>query len=187
MRTAHERQLQTAGVNWLKMALPELLVIAIPNEQVAFGRTEEEQKTNMIRMKLMKDAGLYPGAADLILFKKTDLAKGLMWVRFLETKDKTPQSKNQKNFQQEVEDRNGIYAIWRSLPELDAIIRGWGLSPLCEIPVSTHRSKRLVTQNMIRAVNMEGAEERIAERKKMRGQASDNSEEVKHPLKDWFV
>lgn len=151
--SSNERKLQTMGVSWLKMALPNVLVIAVINElpQTSWA-TDEERKANLIRMTLMKAMGLYPGAADLILLWQ---ANGLQ-IRFLETKDKAPQSIAQKEFQKRLEGIGGIYYIWRSLPELEALCRSWGLIPAAPVPKgATPATKKQLKFNMLHELRME--------------------------------
>lgn len=163
---SHERRLQTMAVTWLKTTLPHVLVIAVINElpQTAWGPdfTEEfkaaERRANMIRMTLMKAMGLYPGAADLILLWND--GKQLQ-IRFLETKDKAPQSGPQKDFQKRLESIGGIYHIWRTLPELEALCRSWGLLPATPTPKgSTPLTKKQLMANMLHEFNMENKNER---------------------------
>lgn len=161
---SQERRLQSMAITWFKTALPHVMVIAIinemprtripeglPNEVVNIIR-EYEEKAALIRMMLMKQMGLYPGAADLLILwwdKKLE-------VRFLETKDKAPQSKNQKDFQKRLESIGGIYHIWRSLPELEALCRSWGLLPAAPTPKgATPLSKKQLMANMMHEFNME--------------------------------
>lgn len=144
---SNERKLQTRGVDWLKIALPEIMVIAIINELPQTSGSDEERKANMIRMQLMKQMGLYPGAADLFLFKQGSSA-GEMWVRALETKDKAPQSGNQIKFQSAWQKISGVYNIWRSLPELYELTISWGLKPLCQPPDMVPVTKRQLLGNM---------------------------------------
>lgn len=141
-RGSAERKLQTKGVQWMNMTMPAVLVIAVINElpQTSWGPEfseelrERERKANMIRMTLMKGMGLYPGAADLIVLWNDGRE---LQVRFLETKDRTPQSVNQEKFQKRLEAIGGVYRIWRSLPELEDICRSWGLVPAMTAPKGT--------------------------------------------------
>lgn len=149
--SSNERRLQTHGVSWLKMALPEIMVIAVINELTRFGG-EDEAKTAMIRMQMMKAAGLYPGCADLILLWND----GALQIRFLETKDKSNQSVNQKAFQARLESLGGSYSIWRSLPELEALCRSWGLKPAAPTPKGEMPLTRKQLQaNMLHELRLE--------------------------------
>lgn len=152
-RKSEERRLQMAGVNWIKVALPNVIVIAVSNEQQSYGRTEEEKKTNMIRMKLLKDIGLYVGAADLFIYWSGG-RKGLMNVIAAETKYDTDQSPKQKDFQKDWERIGGDYYVWRSLKQLHEICVSRGLKPLCQPSVTTLGSKKQLTQNLYHEMNM---------------------------------
>lgn len=157
--SSNERRLQTAGVNWLKMAVPEVMVMAVINELPQAGKqTEEERKVNMIRMMLMKQMGLYPGAADILLFKAGP-ERGTMWVRALETKDKAPQSASQVRFQKHWESIGGYYRIWRSLTELHDICVEWGLTPVVKPPDYMPTSKSHLIAGMLHNFYMETKKE----------------------------
>lgn len=159
---SQERKLQTRGVQWLNMTLPHVMVIAVINE-IPQTRSENEQerereaRANMIRMVLMKQMGLYPGAADLIILWDS----GKLEIGFLETKDKAPQHKNQRDFQKRLESIGGRYRIWRSLPELEAICHEWGLVPAAPSPKgATPLNKKQLIFNMTHEQNMQWARER---------------------------
>lgn len=103
----------------------------------------------------MKAAGLYPGAADLILLWNDGEE---MQVRFVETKDKSSQSKNQKDFQKRLEDIGGIYNIWRSLTELYELTISWGLKPIVAPPSITPHSKKALMYNMYHQFMLDSVE-----------------------------
>jgi len=150
--SSNERRLQTQGVNWLKMALPQVMVIAVINELPQTNGSDEERHANMIRMQIMKGMGLYPGCSDLILLWND----GAMQIRFLETKDKAPQSVNQRAFQLRLEWLGGVYHIWRSIPELESLCRSWGLKPAAPAPSGgTPHNRKQLQANMLHELNLE--------------------------------
>lgn len=151
---SNERKLQTMGVNWLKLALPDIMVVAVINEIPQSGWSEEEQRINMIRMVLMKQMGLYPGCCDLFLFKQGS-TPGELWVRALETKDKASQSSKQVAFQKHWESIGGIYHIWRNLTELHDLCVSWGLKPIVAPPATTPLSKKQLMGNMMHQFMLE--------------------------------
>lgn len=166
---SQERKLQSMGVTWLKTTLPQVMVIAIVNElprtripeglspEVVNTIREYEEKAALIRMTLMKSAGLYPGASDLILLWHDKV----MQIRFLETKDKAQQHKNQKDFQKRLESIGGIYHIWRSLPELESLCRSWGLLPATPVPKgTTPLTKKALMGGMMHEFMMETKKEK---------------------------
>lgn len=153
---SNERRLQTRGVDWLKLALPDVMVIAVINELPRTINSEEEAKTAMIRMMLMKQMGLYPGCSDLILLWND----GALQIRFLETKDKAPQSVNQEKFQKRVESIGGIYNIWRSLDDLYSLVLNWGLKPVCAPPGITPVTKKQLMQSMYHQVMLDLSKEK---------------------------
>lgn len=149
---SNERRLQTRGVDWLKLALPQVMVIAVINEIPQAGaQSDEARKANMIRMMLMKQMGLYPGCSDLILLWND----GNLQIRFLETKDKAPQSVSQKKFEDRIRRLGGVYNIWRSLGELYELCLSWGLKPLCAPPGWVPETKKQLLQNMYHQVMMD--------------------------------
>lgn len=154
---SNERRLQTRGVDWLKIALPDVMVVAVINEMPQTNGSDEERKANMIRMQLMKQMGLYPGTSDLFLFWP-GRGIGEMNVRALETKDKSPQSINQEKFQKRWESMGGIYHIWRSLSELYELCLSWGLKPLVAPPGWVPVSKKQLLCNMYHQMMMDGLE-----------------------------
>lgn len=149
--SSNERRLQTRGVQWLKSALPNVMVVAVPNEDPIAARTEDEVKTKIIRIQLLKSMGMYPGAADMFLFWND----GVLQVRALETKDKAPQSRNQKKFQAHWEKIGGIYHIWRTLPELYDLCVSWGLKPVVAPPGWVPATRKQMQANMYHQIMMD--------------------------------
>lgn len=161
MLSSNERRVQTMGVTWLKTTLPHVVVIAVINElprtRIPDGFPKEvyeyEEKAALIRMTLMKQMGLHPGASDLILLWNDGRT---LQIRFLETKDKSSQSVNQEKFQKRIEGIGGIYHIWRTLPELEALCRSWGLEPATPTPKgATPLSRKQLMGSMMHEFMME--------------------------------
>lgn len=155
-RESKERKLQTRGVQWLKVNFGErkdLVIIAVINEmpRIITAETEEEKervaKMYIIIGRLMLGMGLYPGAADLFLYRRGS-TPGEMKVLALETKVDAPQSTKQEKFQSHWESIGGIYKIWRSLEELHDIIVAWGLEPLGKAPSFVPETKKQLMHSM---------------------------------------
>ena len=71
--------------------------------------------------KRLKDAGLRPGVPDIML-----VHEGM--ARFIELKSyKGVTSPAQKQAHKDIERAGGCVAICRNLPEVDGVLRGWGI------------------------------------------------------------
>lgn len=140
--TSNETNLQTRGVDWLRMCLPDVMIVAVPNEMAsAIPRQVPDEIAHNIRMARivkLKGMGMYPGAPDIFIFWASD---GGLQVGALETKDKAPQSGNQVKFEKHWNKIGGRYAIWRSLEQLQTICESWGLKPAFNTPDFTPTSR----------------------------------------------
>lgn len=107
MQTEHA--IQVACVSWFRAEYPQFLILALPN---AAQRSE--------RMgRWMKDEGLLPGAADLIVIIHND-------ILFVEMKTaKGRQQETQKAFQKRVEKLGFGYIVCHSTEEFELKIRRW--------------------------------------------------------------
>jgi hypothetical protein len=155
--SSDEITLQTRGIEYIKAACPNLMIISIPNEQAMgtpyvgdkiyallakHGLIEElkehAHKQRMITIQKLKRMGMYVGASDILLFSdKEEFA--------LETKDKAQQSVNQEKFQKHWESLGRKYAIWRTLTELHDILKEWGLNPQFRPPCYTPSTRKQMT------------------------------------------
>lgn len=145
--TRPEQSLQTRGVEYIRYALPNVMVIAVPNEQAIIrprfseriyaliakaGLLDELDESistqRMIRIQAMKRMGMYPGCADLLLFWQDGQFAAL------ETKADTRQSVNQEKFQEAFEQLGGRYKIWHNLTELHDALVSFGLNPITTPP-----------------------------------------------------
>lgn len=138
-RKSQESNLQTRGVDWLRMCLPRVVIIAIPNEWAAAVPKElpNAKERRMARIQKLKGMGMCVGAGDiLIAWDDNGLQTGM-----LETKDLAPQSVNQVKFEKDWTKIGGRYAIWRSLEELQKICELWGLKPVFNTPNFTPTSR----------------------------------------------
>ena len=165
--SSDERTLQTRGVEYIKTACQKLMIIFVPNEQ-AMGTPyvgdkiyallakhglidelqEQAAKQRMIAIMNLKRMGMYVGAADILLFSDDNEFA-------LETKDKAPQSKQQKEFQKDWESRGRKYAIWRSLTDLHDILKEWGLDPQFTPPNYTPTTKKQMQCAMLHQFHMD--------------------------------
>ncbi len=104
-----EEDIQTACVNWFRLAYPTFVVLAIPNG----GTRNAKEAANM------KRAGVLAGAADLLVI-------GYGAVLFIEMKSaKGKQTELQKKFQKAVERLGHQYAVCHSLQEFQMTIERW--------------------------------------------------------------
>ena len=113
-----ESRIQKACVSWFRMQYryKRRVLFAIPNGAKLSGN----QTQRAITGKRMKEEGLVPGVADLFL----SIASGEYHGLYLEAKTATGrQSDSQKEFEQDVISEGYGYALFRSLPEFQAIVR----------------------------------------------------------------
>lgn len=104
-----EESIQTACVNWFRLAFPRYLCFAEPNG----GSRNKLEAINM------KRAGVLAGVSDLILV--ADHA-----ILFVEMKTETgKQSAYQKKFQADVERLGFGYEVCRSLQDFQRTVERW--------------------------------------------------------------
>lgn len=170
---SQEHKLQKRGVEYIKMMLPHVMVIAVPNEQAIMkprfsekifalimraGLMKELEDSiatqRVVRIQELKRMGMMPGAADLFLFWQDN---GLQ-VAALETKDKAAQSVNQKKFETAWTAIGGRYRIWRSLPELYDALLSFGLNPKTPPMNWVPHTKAQMTQGIYHNMLMQDAE-----------------------------
>lgn len=171
--SSDERKLQTRGVEYIRYTLPHVMVVSVPNELPQpslperifnmvkkFGMLDEWleslQTQRIITIQNMKRMGMFPGAADLFIF--WNHGNGLQ-IGALETKDKAPQSKNQEKFETAFTKLGGRYQIWRTLPELQRILEGWGLVPIANAPRSVPYTRARMQGTLIEDMMLTFAKE----------------------------
>lgn len=173
---SQEHKLQKRGCEYIKMMLPHVMVIAVPNEQAIIkprfsekifalimraGLMKELEDSiatqRVVRIQELKRMGMMPGAPDLLLFWQDN---GLQ-VAALETKDKAPQSANQKKFEAAWNKIGGRYRIWRSLPELYDALVSFGLNPKTPPPGYVPHTHKGLVCDMLHLMQMQDTEDRI--------------------------
>lgn len=116
--THEESKMQQSCVLWFRIQHRKLLLFAIPNGAKLSGSQEQRA----ISGRRLKNEGLVPGVADLFLMVPSGDYAGL----FLEAKTKTGrQQDSQKEFEKNCLGAGYGYAIFRSLGEFQAIIKGY--------------------------------------------------------------
>ena len=109
-----EQELQKAVVWWLAVAAPDLLYFSVPNAVNVKGGGRAGA--------FNKEMGVRPGVADFCFILPHGRAA------FIELKaPKGTQTDTQKEFQKECTKRQVPYHICRSLDEVEAVIREWGV------------------------------------------------------------
>lgn len=112
MSAGPEDILQMQIARFLKIAAPGLMWWHVPNG--GYRNPREAKK--------LKDMGVLPGVADLCFL----LPGGLSG--FIELKvGKNPQTQSQKDFALAAIANGAAYAVCRSLAEVDATLRAWGV------------------------------------------------------------
>lgn len=108
---ASEDDFQRIVVGYLRVAAPELCVFAVPNG--GYRHPAEARK--------MKGTGVMAGVADLCVM-------GPGFVGWIELKTKTGrQQPSQKTFEDTCKRLDIPYALCRSIEDVEATVRGWGL------------------------------------------------------------
>lgn len=172
---SQEHKLQKRGVEYIRMELPHVMVIAVPNEQAIIKPRFSDKIFNLImraglmkeledsiatqrvvRIQELKRMGMMPGAPDLLLFWQDS---GLQ-VAALETKDKAAQSVNQKKFEAAWEAIGGRYRIWRSLPELYDALLSFGLNPKTCPPNYVPRTQKDLICDMMHLMQVDDTKDR---------------------------
>lgn len=104
-----EENIQTACVDWFRLAYPRYIVFATPN-----GGSR-----NVVEAANLKRSGVLSGVSDLIIVASHA-------VLFVEMKTKTgTQQASQKKFQADVERLGFEYKICRSLPDFQRTVEKW--------------------------------------------------------------
>lgn len=101
-----EHRLQSSMVKWFRLQYPQMIhnLLAIPNAGKRTARMGA----------YMKEEGLMPGAADMILLKSNRFYGALL----IETKTKTGyQSKSQKEWEQKIINDGYKYVVVRSIED----------------------------------------------------------------------
>lgn len=120
---SRESQIQQSAVRWFRLQYPNLsrLLVHIPNEG--------KRNIKMIKGRAvciggarLKAEGLVKGASDLVLFVPNENYHALCLETKVGGEHKTYQSKEQKEWQQEVENQGYKYVVYRSIDEFISII-----------------------------------------------------------------
>lgn len=131
-----ESYTQQAAVKWFRMQYPQYarLLIHIPNEgkrSTKLVRTRDGYKTVCISGSRLKAEGMVKGVSDLVLFVPNGRYHGLCIETKTESIDgngkkvRTYQSKEQRQWQEEVERQGYMYAVYRNVEEFVKIVNGY--------------------------------------------------------------
>lgn len=131
-----ESYTQQAAVKWFRMQYPQYarLLIHIPNEgkrSTKLVRTRDGYKTVCISGSRLKAEGMVKGVSDLVLFVPSGRYHGLCIETKTESMDgngkkvRTCQSKEQRQWQEEVESQGYMYAVYRNVEEFVKIVNGY--------------------------------------------------------------
>lgn len=149
VRKSEERSLQITSKSWFDWSLPDVLAIHVANE-VYFG---EDRDGAVIQMSLLKKMGFLPGTTDWLLFWiARNIANGdpfnnnVSMRAAIELKIDTELSPKQKEFRDKWVKTGGLYAECRSMKEIEAAVKGWGLKPKYPIPIANAESRRQMRQ-----------------------------------------
>lgn len=113
MAAGPEDILQMQVVRYLRLVAPSLMVWHCPNGGYR----------NPCEAKKLKDMGVLPGVADLCFLLPGGLAA------FIELKvGRNPQTQGQKEFATSAIANGAAYAVCRSIDEVDATLRAWGVT-----------------------------------------------------------
>lgn len=129
-RAQPETQLQRAVIHYIRMAAPHALCFAVPNGG----------KRSKIEAAIMKSTGVMPGVADLLLFWQREIFKSerdlcgnsiayyLPEHGAIELKaGKNTVTPTQKDFRDKWAGLGGKYALCRSLDDVQAALKMWGV------------------------------------------------------------
>lgn len=112
MAAGPEDILQMQVMRYLRVVAPSLMVWHVPNG--GYRNPREAKK--------LKDMGVLPGVADLCFLLPGGLSA------FIELKvGKNPQTQSQKDFAVAAIANGAAYAVCRTLNEVDATLRTWGV------------------------------------------------------------
>lgn len=140
-----EALLQVAFINWIRTALPDVLVWHVYNENAA----------NAIQGKIKKDRGVLAGVHD----------NHLVWAdrNYATIELKSPEkaasqvkySDTQQSFAERLDKVGFKHACCQNGEQIEAVIRGWGLLPKYSFPRSlaatgSQMFRRLVADELYR-------------------------------------
>lgn len=127
-----ERDLQIAVVQYFRWALPDVL----------FFHPANERATSLAYGALLKKMGVLAGVPDLLLFWKRVQMDNNMGVEYeapiraaLELKSSAGNlSVKQREFQLKWLNSGGLYALCRTMQEVEQAVKSWGLQPKYPAP-----------------------------------------------------
>lgn len=131
-----ESKLQIAFINWMRSALPEVIVFHVYNENA----------TNAIQGKMKKDRGVLAGVHDNCLI----LPDGKFASIELKNPDK-PKSSNkysdaQKAFAERLDKAGCKHACCQNAEQIEEAIAAFGLKPKFRFPAALVSTKKLMLQ-----------------------------------------
>lgn len=127
-----EAKLQIAVINYIRMAFPDVLVLAVPNGG----------KRSMIEAAMMKKMGVLAGVSDLLLFWQ-----GGYGAIELKRPDKAARmSENQIGFAEAWQQRGGKFACCNSLDGVEAALKQWGLATRYKTPPMEKSGRNMLMQ-----------------------------------------
>lgn len=155
-RTNPEGKLQVGVCNYLNVAHRDVYYFHVPNQRDG----------DIIQMSYLKKLGVKAGVADLILVWKrlftyigadgNTVTIAYPQMGALELKSpKGYQSDTQKAFQERWVKLGGLYAVCRSMNDVEAALQSWGLKPGCAAPRHLDNTKKQMTQNMYHQIMMD--------------------------------
>lgn len=125
-----ERSLQITTMSYLAYALPDVLAFHVENEG----------KTSLAAGALAKKMGKMPGVADILLF---------WFPHHAAIELKAPDGKlspAQVIWRDRWIATGGLYALCRTLPEVEAAVKSWGLKPKYQTPLANTQSGKQMRQ-----------------------------------------
>lgn len=135
-RDSGEALLQVAFINWMRTALPDVLVWHVYNETGRNSRDANSEKWAAIQGKIRKDRGVLAGVHDNHLV----WAPGCFATIELKSPNKAAsQSKysdKQQAFAERLDKVGFKHACCQSGEQIEATLRGWGLLPRYSFPRS---------------------------------------------------
>ncbi len=140
-RKNEERSLQITSKSYFDWALPDVLAFHCSNESY-FG---ENRESAIIQMALLKKQGFLPGVPDWLLFWHCPMY-GLRFAAIELKIGRNDLSESQIKFRDRWIKVGGIYAVCRSMDEIETTIKDWGLKPKYKTPLANERSGRQMQQ-----------------------------------------
>lgn len=121
-REQPETELQIAVIEYLRMALPDAIALAVPNGG----------KRSVVEAKIMKAMGVRAGASDILVcwgFLRDDLYRdpGALWIELKAGRGRL--SRAQEEFRDECREKRIHWAEARSLEDVERACRAAGLRP----------------------------------------------------------